>query len=290
VVEPLLDEVRGVLLDLLARGNVEPFDEGRRTGTLRYVVMRASVAGRVMVTLVAARRDFARATEIAAALAARCTRVASVVLNVNPTTGNRIFGDAEEVVLWGEPFLEDQVGGVKVRLAVRSFFQANRAVAGRIFSDIVAAVSPRAGRAVDVYSGAAPIALALAPVADEVVAIEENAAATATAAAFIAELGAAARGVRVLTGDASRCLETLPSAEVVVLDPPRKGCAAEVLAQVVRLRPRRLAYLSCAPETLARDLAMLVAAGGRVLSITPYDMMPHTPHVETLALVAFAGE
>lgn len=286
VVEPLLDEVRGVLLDLLARHNVEPFDERRRTGTLRYVVMRASAAGRVMVTLVAARRDLGPAAEIAAALAAADVRVAGVLLNLNPTAGNRIFGDTDEL-LWGEPFLEDTVGGVTVRLAARSFAQANRAVAARIYGDIVAAVSPRVARAVDVYSGAAPIALALAPVADEVVAIEESAAATATAAAFIAGLGEAARGVHVLTGDAGRCLETLPAAEVIVLDPPRKGCAAEVLAQVARLRPRRLAYLSCAPETLARDLAILVEAGARGLGITPYDMMPHTPHVETLALLGW---
>lgn len=289
VVEPVLDEVRRMLLDLLVSSKVEPFDERLRTGMLRYVVMRANVAGRVMVTLVAARRDFGAAREIATVLAAQCPQLASVVLNLNATTGNRIFGDAEQL-LWGEPYLEDHAGGVKVRLASRAFFQVNRAVASRIYGDIAAAVPGHVARAVDAYAGSAPIALALAPMADEVVAIEESPAATATASAFIAQQGKAARLVRVMTGDAGRCLAALPSADVVVLDPPRKGCAGEVLAQVTRLRPRLLAYLSCEPDTLARDLAILVAAGGRVGRVTPYDMLPHTPHVETLALVGFEGE
>jgi len=73
-----------------------------------------------------------------------------------------------------------------------------------------------------------------------------------------------------------------------VLNPPRKGCSAEVLAAVARLRPAMLAYLSCDPRTLARDLAVLVDTGAEVARVTPFDMMPHTPHVETLALVRFA--
>jgi len=285
VVEPVLDEVRRVLLETLAARNVEPFAEQRRTGILRYVVARANAAGKVMVTLVAARRGWTEASAIAADLVAGCPAVGSVLLNVNPTGGNRIFGDEEEL-LFGEPFLADQVGDVTVQLASRSFSQANRAVAARIYRDIVAAVPGRVRRAVDVYSGAAPIALALAPVADEVVAIEENAAATAAAAAGIARQGGAAGAVRVVTGDAAQCLAAIESAEIVVLDPPRKGCAEAVLAAVARLRPRLLAYLSCAPSTLARDLAILVAAGGRLVRITPYDLLPHTPHVETLALLA----
>jgi 23S rRNA (uracil1939-C5)-methyltransferase len=93
--------------------------------------------------------------------------------------------------------------------------------------------------------------------------------------------------IRVVTGDVARCLDAVPSADFVVLDPPRKGCATEVLAAIGRLRPQRLAYLSCDPATLARDLAVLVRGGARCLRTTPYDMMPHTPHVETLALLAY---
>jgi 23S rRNA (uracil1939-C5)-methyltransferase len=209
-----------------------------------------------------------------------------VVLNLNPTTGNRILGD-EEQLLAGAPCVEDRLGAVTVRLCSRSFFQTNRQVAARIYRDIVAAIPGRVARAVDVYSGAAPIALSLAPVADEVVAIEDNPAATAAAAASIAEQGGLAGRVRMVTGDAAQCLVAVPSADLVVLNPPRKGCAPEVLAAVVRLRPQVVAYLSCDPATLASDLDVLARSGARILRVTPYDMMPHTPHVETLALMAY---
>ena len=285
VVEPVLDEAAAALLAILRAKAVEPFDETRRTSALRYVVMRATGAGQVMVTMVSARTDWRQAEEVADALAAACPAVVSVVLNVNAGAGNAIFG-GEERPLHGQATLEDRVGDVSVRLSSRAFFQANRGVASRIYRDLAAAAPAEVARAVDVYSGAAAIALSLSPMAREVIAIEENAAATQAAAAFIVEQGGVAGRVRVVTGDAAACLADVDAADVVVLNPPRKGCAEAVLAAVSRLRPRMIAYLSCDPETLARDLAVLVTDGARIVRITPYDMMPHTPHVETLALLA----
>lgn len=285
VVAPELDDVRAALLDLLRAYAVEPFDERLRTGVLRYVVLHANHAGRVLVTLVAARPEWSAADAVASALAARCPAVTGVVLNVNASAGNRILGDQERP-LWGAATIEDRVGEVAVRLSSRSFFQANREVAGLIQRAIVAALPGPQGRVVDVYAGAAPFALALAPSAADVVAIEENAAACATVAAFIAERGGDAARVRVVTADAAAGLARLAAADVVVLDPPRKGCSGAVLAAVARLRPALVAYVSCDPASLARDLDVLVLAGGRVLGVTPFDMMPHTPHVETLALLA----
>jgi 23S rRNA (uracil1939-C5)-methyltransferase len=291
VVEPALDKVAAALFAVLLDKAVEPFDEIRRTSVLRYVVMRATGVGRVMVTLVSARPDWRQAQEVADALVAACPAVVSVVLNVNASAGNAIFGD-EERLLWGQSTVEDCIGDVSVRLSSRSFFQANRLVASLIYRDLAAAAPARVVRAVDVYSGAAPIALSLAPMAEEVVAIEENCAATQAAAAFIAELAArgeslcgAAGRVRTVTGDAAQCLARVDSADLVVLNPPRKGCAPPVLAAISRLRPKDLAYLSCDLQTLARDLAVLATAGWQIVRVTPYDMLPHTPHVETLVLL-----
>ena len=91
-----------------------------------------------------------------------------------------------------------------------------------------------------------------------------------------------------MTGDAAHCLAGVSAVDFVVLNPPRKGCSPDVLAAVARLRPPTLAYLSCNPRTLARDLTVLANTGAQVDQVTPFDMMPHTPHVETLALVRFA--
>lgn len=284
VAEPVLDEVRRVLLKILGAHAVEPFDEIRRTGILRHVVMRATISHRVLVTLVAARSDWHDAVAVATALADRCHAVAGVVLNVNATAGNRLFGDDERLLL-GQSTVDDEIGDVLVRLSSRSFFQVNRELASRIYRALVAAVPNSVGRAVDVYAGAGGIALSLAPIAREVVAIEENPAATEAARTFIAEQAALGDRVRIVTGDAAAYLAEVGTADLVVLNPPRKGCAAEVLAAVQRLRPKHLLYLSCDPRTLARDLAVLARAGATVTRVTPYDMMPHTPHVETLVVL-----
>jgi 23S rRNA (uracil1939-C5)-methyltransferase len=280
VVEPVLDEVRRLLLGILVENTVEPFDEIRRTGSLRYVVMHATVEGKVLVTLVTARSDWNDAATVASAFADRCPAVSGVVLNVNPTAGNALLGN-DERLLCGQATVDDDIGDVRVRLSSRSFFQVNREVASRIYRDLVATVPRDVVRAVDVYAGAGGIALSLAPIAREVVAIEENLAATEVARTLVGEQTAQGVRVNIVTGDAAACLGQIDAADLVVLNPPRKGCAANVLGAMQRLRPKGLHYLSCDPSTLARDLAALVRAGATVMKVIPYDMMPHTPHVET---------
>jgi 23S rRNA (uracil1939-C5)-methyltransferase len=284
VVEPVLDEARGVLLATLIERSVEPFDEIRRTGVLRYAILRATASGHVMATLVAGRQGWPDAVAIAESLRDRCPAVVSVVLNVNVGTGNALFGEEETQVL-GASTLEDSVGDVQVRLSSRSFFQANRAVASAIYQAIAASVPADMACVVDAYAGAGGIALSLAPKAHDVIAIEESAAATSAAAGFLAERSEGR--IRTMTGDAGACLDQLARADGVVLNPPRKGCDERVLTALERLRPQTLLYLSCNPRTLARDLAVLVNAGAEVVRLSPFDMMPHTPHVETLALVRF---
>jgi 23S rRNA (uracil1939-C5)-methyltransferase len=129
--------------------------------------------------------------------------------------------------------------------------------------------------------------MALAPLAREVVAIEENPAACVTAQAFLAECGPGDPGARVrfVTGDVADHLARVGRADLVVLNPPRKGCAAATIAAVAQLRPRLVAYLSCDPASLARDLAALAHLGMPTVGITAYDMLAQTPHVEALALV-----
>lgn len=286
VVEPAVERVRRHLLPILIARKVAPFDEVRRTGVLRHVLARATQAGQVMVTLVVARPDWQGGASVADDILRACPEVVSVVLNLNPTTGNVLLGGSERV-LSGSAFIEDGIGDARVRLSSRSFFQTNRAVASRIYRDLVAALPERVNRAVDVYSGAGGIALSLAARANDVLAIEENPSATQAASDFFSELDGDARRVRVRTGDAAECIAAIEAADVIVLNPPRRGCAPEVLTAVARLRPRLVAYLSCDPETLARDLAALAAAGARIEGVTPHDMMPHTPHVETLAIVSW---
>jgi 23S rRNA (uracil1939-C5)-methyltransferase len=280
VIEPVLDEARRILLGILSAQAVEPYHETRGTGLLRYAVLRSSAEGRVLATLIASRGDWPSASTVAAELIRQLPAVSGVVLNVNSGTGNALFGKQERLLV-GQATLVDGIGDVRVRLASRSFFQANRAVASRIYRDLVAALLRDLDRAVDAYSGAGGIALSLLPLAREVVAIEENPAATEVACESPSDR------LRVVTADAAVGLAAVESAGLVVLNPPRKGCSAEVLSQLRRLAPPEVAYLSCDPATLARDLAVLVRSGAVVESVIPYDMMPHTPHVETLVRLSW---
>jgi len=282
VVEPVIDEARGSLLDLLTSHAVEPYHEVRRSGLLRYAMLRSNGEGKVLATLVSARRDWDDVDGLAAEFMRKCPALVGVVLNVNDAGGNALLG-TEERLLAGQPTFEDTIGDARVRLASRSFFQANRAVGSRIYRDLCAGLPDQLERAVDAYSGAGGIALSLLSRARQVIAIEENRAATEAAAALASDR------LRVLTTDAALGLAAVETADLVVLNPPRKGCSEAVLAEVRRLSPTLLAYVSCDSQSLVRDLGILLRAGATVTSVVPYDMMPHTPHVETLVFLSLRG-
>ena len=287
VAEPPLDEVATQLRDELGRLGVAPFDERTGEGLLRYAILRVNHLGRMLITLVTAQADFPDGEALARALMQARPDIIGVVQNINTSRGNALYG-LDEKLLGGVAWLEERVGVVHLRLSATAFFQVNREVAARIYADLVAAAALTGHeRVVDAYCGVGGIALTLAPRAGEVIGIEEHpgAVADAQAAALLNHATRARFGV----GDAAEALATLDGADVVVLNPPRRGCAPEVLAQVARLEPRLVAYVSCAPDTLARDLAILDGHGYRARAVTPYDMLPQTPHVEALALVTPAG-
>src|SRR5262245_13942788 len=291
IAEPPLDDTAAALAMQLDQGGVAPYDERTLTGELRHVVLRASHDGRVLATWVVT-RPLANGAALARAFRAARPEVVGVVEHVNRGRGNAIFASdaGADRVLDGDATIEDRVdvGGraVRLRLSGGACLQANRGVAALAYAAITDALAVRPGeRVVDAYCGVGGIALALAGGgAGEIVGIEAHAGAVADAAA-----SAALNGVtkaRFVAGDVAGALAAIDRADVVVLNPPRKGCAPEVLAEVVRLAPRAIAYLSCDPDTLARDLAWLAGRGYRAMSaVTPYDMLPHTPHVEALAIL-----
>jgi 23S rRNA (uracil1939-C5)-methyltransferase len=283
VVEPAIDKVARALLQLLTERQVVPFDEVRRTGTLRYAVLRANAEGQVLCALVTG-RPLDEGAALAEALLRAAPAVVGVVENHNDSPGNVIFGDSERV-LAGEGSLREQLAGVAVRFGPRAFFQLNRAVAELAYAAIRAAaerLGPRQ-RVVDLFAGLGGITFSLRGLAPEIVAVEENPAATAagTAAATAAGLTA----IRFVTGSAESEPSIIRGADLVVLNPPRAG-AAMVIPAVAAAGPRGVIYLSCNPSSLARDLVALTASGKlRLGFIQPFDMLPHTPHIEALAVL-----
>jgi 23S rRNA (uracil1939-C5)-methyltransferase len=291
IAEPPLDETAAALRTILDDAGVRPYDEKTLTGDLRHVVLRANHAGEVLAVWIVARPlpdDAALARRFRAAR----PEVLGVVAHENRTRGNAIFfdaGSANERILDGAGHLEDQLllddRPVRLKLSPGAFFQANREVAALAYREIARAlaVAPT-DRVVDVYCGVGGIALGLAPRAAEVIGVESHAGAVADASASAALNGIT--NARFVAGDAAPALAAIDRADLVVLNPPRKGCAPEVLREVARLAPRAVAYLSCDPDSLARDLGLLASHGYRAATVTPFDMLPHTTHVEALAIAS----
>jgi 23S rRNA (uracil1939-C5)-methyltransferase len=281
------------LLSLLERLAVAPFDEVKRTGVVRYVVLRANTRGEVLVAVVSGRSGWREGPALAAELLSQTPAVVGVVEQVNDHPGNVLFGMAPLRLLAGRDTLTENVAGVSVEVPPQAFLQVNREVAALAYRAIRDAAAARAplGRLVDVYAGVGGISftLAAANLGSELYAIEENPHATGSGARAMQDMAIAATSpmtkINFVTGAAETAAPLLPNADLVVLNPPRAGVSSALLTALAAARPRLAIYLSCNPDSLARDLAVLVGGGRRIASLVPFDMLPHTAHIEALAVL-----
>lgn len=287
VPEEPLDGVARAAMRLADEERIPGYDERERTGELRGLIVRANVDGDVLVVLVTKTRLPVPALKrVAKVLRAERPEVKGVVCNINPTTGGAIFGP-EDVLLDGASALQDTVGEIPLELSARAFFQVNRAQAARLYDSAARAAAGK--RVVDLYTGVGGIALTVAKRGARVVGIEVHAGAVRDATATARKLGLAQR-VSFEVGDAAAALPAaarfLGGVDAVVVNPPRKGLAPAARTAIVELAPSRLVYVSCNPTTLAADLATFVARGYGVGQVVPFDLMPGTPHIETLAVLS----
>lgn len=278
---PLLQRAIPALRDALASERV-PIHGPDRPG-VRYALVRASVAEeRVLVTLVSSRTPLAAALRVAHHVR-RVVPLAGLLVNENRTSGNVILGTRTEPV-FGEAVLRERYGDVVITAGPTAFVQANTRMAAAIYAAVADAAEVDAGTDVlDLYCGVGGIALTLARRARSVVGVEEVAAAVDAARANAARADAA--HVRFVTGLVEEAVAALDApVDVVTMNPPRKGCGPDVVRALVVRAPRRLLYLSCDPESFARDAAGLVAGGFRLTRTQPFDLLPQTAHVETLGV------
>lgn len=285
---PLINRVAAVVKDGITRGKVSIYNPKTGNGILRYLVVRVSEKeNRAMAVFVTSERSFNEIHHLAKHLQSAVPEVTVVVQNVNATTGNVILGDKDYFVT-RQQALTDSIGEVRFTISPRSFFQVNNEGARSIY-DQVRQWSGLTGNetVVDVYCGVGGISLFLAGAAKEVIGLESVEAAVADG-----ERNARLNGVtncRFEAGDAAELLEELredgSAVDLLVLNPPRKGCDERVLRSVAALGPARVVYVSCSPQTLARDLDILAGLGYRTERIQPVDMFPQTPHVEDVALL-----
>jgi 23S rRNA (uracil1939-C5)-methyltransferase len=275
------------LSDYVARLNAARLDE-EIAGALepaRHVVARAARATGQAVFTVTTERASDAVQRGAAALQARLPGVVGVTNSYDLSSENAILGRRQHV-LAGKAEIEETIHGIRYRVSAASFFQVNAEIVGRIFELVKRGLTvPR--RIVDLYCGAGTFALYFAKHGCDVFGVEENPGAVAEAVAN-AELNGLQERMRVCNGRVEEVLrgpegrDVLRRAQIVFLDPPRKGSDEATLGAVAAASVPNVWYLSCDPATLARDLKFLTAKGYRFGVVQPFDMFPQTGHVETL--------
>lgn len=270
---------------------VTPYDEATHSGCLRHILTRVgSATGEAMAVFVTNGDDFPQGEALAAALMRTVPAVVSVHQNINSEQTNVILGE-ETRHLAGRETIIDRIGRFEFAISPRSFFQVNPEQTEVLYRKAVEYAGLTGGETVvDAYCGIGTISLFLAEQAKRVYGIE-----VVPEAIDDARVNADRNGIanaEFLLGEAERVLPLLQERgvrpDVIVVDPPRKGCEPAVLDSFAAMAPHRIVYVSCNPATLARDLARLAELGYRTTEAQPVDMFPMTSHVEAIARVTRA--
>ena len=284
----VLNEIGNALCAFFARQGIRPYDEQSGKGLVRHIFLRRGAhSGQIMVCLVCTRAKLPHAEQLCTVLRGQFPAISTILLNVNAKNTNVILG-SENHILYGPGYIEDTLCGVPVRLGPLSFYQVNTLAAERLYGVAAqyAQLTPD-DTLLDLYCGMGTIGLSMAEQCRELIGVEIVPEAIESAKANAARMGeAVAAKSRFFCADAGQAATQLAAEglhpDIVMLDPPRKGCDEATLSAVVRMAPRRVVYVSCNPATAARDAAWLERNGYHAEKVQPVDLFPRTKHCETV--------
>ncbi len=287
----VLNEIGNALCAFFAQQGIRPYDEQSGKGLVRHIFLRRSAhSGQIMVCLVCTRAKLPHAEQLCTVLRGQFPAISTILLNVNAKNTNVILG-SENHILYGPGYIEDTLCGVPVRLGPLSFYQVNTLAAERLYGVAAqyAQLSPD-DTLLDLYCGMGTIGLSMAEQCRELIGVEIVPEAIESAKANAARMGeAVAAKSRFFCADAGQAATQLAAEglhpDIVMLDPPRKGCDEATLSAVVRMAPRRVVYVSCNPATAARDAAWLEKNGYHTEKVQPVDLFPRTKHCEAVLLL-----
>ena len=280
-------QILELILDFMEKHGIAPYDETTGKGLLRHALIRKGFAtGELMVCLVINGRSFPHVEELADRLF-EIPGMTSFSLNVNQKNTNVILGE-EVIPVRGQTYITDRIGGVSYQISPLSFYQVNPVQTEKLYRTALEYAGLTGGETVwELYCGIGTISLFLARGAGQVYGVE-----VVPQAVEDARRNADLNGITNVVFYLGKAEEVLPEkyekdgirADVIVVDPPRKGCDSACLETMLRMEPERIVYVSCDPATLARDLKILCADGRYELSkVQPVDMFPHTAGIENVA-------
>ncbi len=282
------DDVVNRVKEIGSSLGISAYNEETGRGLLRHVVVKKAFrTGEMMLVLVTNGRDIPHVDAWIGSIREQIPHVASICQNVNTKQTNVIFGD-ETRTLWGRDVIYDYIGDVQFAISARSFYQVNPVQTEVLYGKTVEYAGLTGKETViDAYCGIGTISLFLAQHADQVYGVE-----IVKEAIDDARINADLNGMRNVKFEVGASEVVIPrwkeqgiEADVIVVDPPRKGCDPQLLDTILAMKPERVVYVSCNPSTLARDLRVLEDGGYRTVEVQPVDMFPHTVHVEAVALL-----
>ncbi|MDD7419094.1 23S rRNA (uracil(1939)-C(5))-methyltransferase RlmD [Blautia difficilis] len=281
-------EIIRAIRDMLKSFRIKTYDEDTGYGLLRHVLVRRGFStDEIMVVLVVASPIFPSKNNFVKALRKKFPQISTVVLNVNDKKTSMVLGE-RDIVLYGKGFIRDRLCGCTFRISPQSFYQVNPVQTELLYKTAIEyAGLGRKERVIDAYCGIGTIGLVAAGKAREVIGIELNK--NAVRDAIVNARENKITNARFYQGDAGEFMEGMVSegerADVVFMDPPRTGSTEKFLTSMVKLGPSRIVYISCGPDTLARDLEFLTKHGYVTRKIQPVDMFSFTEHCEVVCLL-----
>ena len=288
LVRPEADAAAEALREYMQSCHVAGYDEKTGRGLIRHLYVRSNAAGESLICVLVNGDKLPKEDRLVALLRDACPKCTGIVLGTNTKKGNVILGDRYRT-LWGSDRLEDTLCGKTFKLSVPSFYQVNRAQAERLYAKTIEFADLTGQETVlDLYCGAGTITLALSDHAKKVLGAE-----IVPEAIDDARENAARNGVKnaeFFCGDASDVAKKLAREnlrpDVITVDPPRKGLAADVVESIAEMQPQRVVYVSCDSATMARDVKRLADLGYTARRACAVDMFPRADHVETVCLLS----
>ncbi|WP_160724284.1 23S rRNA (uracil(1939)-C(5))-methyltransferase RlmD [Bacillus sp. USDA818B3_A] len=285
---PEINEAVQTIKEICSELKIPAYQEETHKGVLRHIMARyGKQTGELMVVMITRTAELPNKEKLVEAIVARLPKVKSIVHNVNSKRTNVILGEKTKV-LWGSDIIYDYIGDVKFAISALSFYQVNP-VQTKVLYEKALEYANLSGEetVIDAYCGIGTISLFLAQKAKKVFGVE-----VVPEAIEDAKRNAQLNGITNAEFAAGESEVVIPkwykegnAADVLVVDPPRKGCDEALLQTIIDMKPKKVVYVSCNPATLARDLRILEDGGYKTVEVQPVDMFPMTTHVEAVAKI-----
>jgi len=287
------DAIIATIRGMLRSFKIKTYDEDYGQGLLRHVLIRVGKnSGQIMVILVLTSPILPSKNNFVKALLKEHPEITTIVLNVNDKRTSMILGDQEKV-LYGKGYITDTVCGMEFKISPKSFYQVNPVQTEKMYSKALElAELDGSEEALDCYSGVGTIGIIASPHVKHVTSVEINGDAVRDAIWNAKNNGI--KNVTFYKNDATRFMQQMAESgdkvDVVFMDPPRSGATEEFLSSLFILGPKKVVYISCGPDSLARDLGIFTKNGYKVTNCVPVDMFCHTRSIETIVLLNKTGK